>query len=293
MAPSLFSPDDKAAQFVAKGRRYYAQWTQAYERRNQGDLGKPKIHEVRMKALKSLDHPISVYAFVRVGNHPFTDSDEAPYENYVHAHGKVIICYWNFLAGDELRGRPERIWWSDIMAGSCDEMTERYKTSMKEVRAIWRVNIVNPETSGLIAWACRDQEALLKLTPPDPRFFALVGTVHGLGLGRMLSTYQQKFGRRQIVSVWVFPSHGKEGPALCWLLAEAPPPTARPQPAAVRKGIAEAETSAAKYQQDMTSSDPGMSLKGLPTTWGVAPCVAQAVAALDPEDGCQSVSRGV
>ncbi|KAK3311633.1 uncharacterized protein B0T15DRAFT_571965, partial [Chaetomium strumarium] len=102
--------------------------------------------------LDALGHPISDYALVRVGNAPFTDFDAAAYENYIHAHGEVVIYTSNFLEWDELRGRPERMWWSDIMAGSCDEVvTDRYGTSMKGVRAIWRVNIVNPETSGLIA----------------------------------------------------------------------------------------------------------------------------------------------
>jgi hypothetical protein len=32
-----------------------------------------------------------------------------------------------------------------------------YGTDMKELRAIWRVRITNPETSSLIEWACRGQ----------------------------------------------------------------------------------------------------------------------------------------
>ena len=79
-------------------------------------------------AFEEIGHPVSDYCFVYISNldHAPTNPSASPEpiaQNYVHVGGKALLCINNFAKRDRLRGRPERMFWSDMMANSCVEGT--------------------------------------------------------------------------------------------------------------------------------------------------------------------------
>jgi hypothetical protein len=88
-----------------------------------------------LAAMGEAGHPTSSYTPIRVHNlapfaPPNVDRPQSMYQNYVHVGGKAILCMNNFADRDGLWGRPERLYWSDLMAASCARVVG--------VEAIWR-----------------------------------------------------------------------------------------------------------------------------------------------------------
>lgn len=59
------------------------------------------------------------YVFVDVRHPGVGPRYEAPYQNYLYAERRSLLCINNFANRDHFYGTPERIFWSDIMAVSC------------------------------------------------------------------------------------------------------------------------------------------------------------------------------
>jgi hypothetical protein len=49
---------------------------------------------------------------------PSTVDPLSPYQNYIHKDGEVVLCMNNFAEQDGLWGRPERMYWSDLVANA-------------------------------------------------------------------------------------------------------------------------------------------------------------------------------
>lgn len=195
---------------------------------------------------------------------PVPRDEQVPYQNYVHAEGKAVLCLFNAASRDSMSGRPERIFWSDMMAFCCASVMRVTGGTMGGIEAIWRLSIKNkvfqsrPYT--LLVQMClvlrRPQVQYQPLTVPcyyqttqdvvrhvvvetpgrlefavrDDAFFALLAADNGKGVGRMLASYPGMFGRRLMTRVRVFRRQRTPMPGLCWLLDEVRPPSPPPPP---------------------------------------------------------------
>jgi hypothetical protein len=140
-----------------------------------------------------------------------------------------------------LDGQVHREHWSDLMAVSCSCVLDKGMQSparvggMANLVEIFRLNIVNPVTEGLISTIGsksvrpNDDEAPLTFGEDDDEFFALLGTDNGRGVARMLGTYPLMFGCKVIQKVLVGP--WSQPPNICWAVGElkgVPKPSPHP-----------------------------------------------------------------
>jgi hypothetical protein len=145
---------------VAKGRTIYAQLVRAVE--YHGDRFQP-LPEIAPYYYTTFDppsmpflfpetensiadagHPRGSYVFIDVNNSGhWAQPLQSPYQNYVHAEGKALLCMNNFANRDQLFMQPERIFWSDLMAVCCAQVMATHGGNMRGLEAIWRVTIKN------------------------------------------------------------------------------------------------------------------------------------------------------
>ncbi|KAL7960276.1 hypothetical protein V8C34DRAFT_303332 [Trichoderma compactum] len=155
-------------------------------------------------SIDGLGHPVDDYTLAVVTNTGKASAGgNPPYQNYIHTKGKAILCMSNYAEDDQLFGKSDRLFWSDLMAACfCKTMAE-YNGDLKGLEAIWRIKIVNQVTRQLIDKVCKDSNT--EFGPDDDEFYALLATDHGKGPSRMLSTYLQPFGRRFMTRIpWYF-----------------------------------------------------------------------------------------
>lgn len=149
--------------------------------------------------------------------------------NYVHSDGKAILCMFNYGEYDVNRPGPHGMFWSDVMAASCEEVVPRSGGSMATIETVWRLIIANDEAKTLIheIQTSRPQAGQnpVDLFPGDDHFFALLATNNGKGVARMLTAYPRYFGYKVISGARVF-----QGNHIYWMLKaseripEPPPP---------------------------------------------------------------------
>lgn len=95
-------------------------------------------------SLKQLGHPVTNCILAVVENTvKFVPEKEPPYQNYIHADGKAILCMNNLAKNDQLFGRPHRLFWSDLMAACFSQTMTAYGGGSEGLEAIWRIQIVN------------------------------------------------------------------------------------------------------------------------------------------------------
>ncbi|GAB1316350.1 hypothetical protein MFIFM68171_06560 [Madurella fahalii] len=178
------------------------------------------------KALAEDGHLGDDYVFAEVVNINLPGRSEAngrPYQNYVDANGKALLCISNFADRDRLFGRQERIFWSDLMALCCAKVMATHGGNMRGLQSIWRLTIANEFTQRVIKTICGDRMIPIEFDTGNTQFLALLTTIHGKGPGRMLSTYPDIFGRRLMSRVRVLPPDKEMSlPDLCWILEEVP-----------------------------------------------------------------------
>ncbi len=122
-----------------------------------------------------------------------------PYQNYVHAEGKAVLCMSNFSGRDRLFRQPGRIFWSDLVAVCCSRVMAAHGGSMKGLEAIWRMMITNNVgqtfrlfnallvdnlrqiTQNLINVVHEDSSAPVDFVAGEDNFFAFLATDHGRG----------------------------------------------------------------------------------------------------------------
>lgn len=71
------------------------------------------------------------------------EDQQTPYQNWVHAEGKAVLCVFNDATRDTLGERPERLFWSDLMAACCTRVMTLTNGDLSGLEAIWRWSISN------------------------------------------------------------------------------------------------------------------------------------------------------
>ncbi|KAL6691065.1 hypothetical protein J3F84DRAFT_352706 [Trichoderma pleuroticola] len=155
-------------------------------------------------SIDNLGHPVDDYALAVVTNTGKASADgNPPYQNYIHTKGKAILCMSNFAEYDQLFGKSDRLYWSDLMAACFSNAMAEYNGDLKGLAAIWRIKIVNQVTKQLIQTICKGLD--MEFGPKNDEFYALLATDHDKGPARMLSTYPHIFGRRFMTRIpWYF-----------------------------------------------------------------------------------------
>ncbi|RFU79797.1 hypothetical protein TARUN_2391 [Trichoderma arundinaceum] len=78
---------------------------------------------------------------------------------------------------DELFGMSDRLFWSDLMAICFSRTMTTYSDDPKCLEAIWRINIANEVTQGVIKTVCNGKQSV-ELKAGDDGFYALLATDH-------------------------------------------------------------------------------------------------------------------
>ncbi|UKZ82494.1 hypothetical protein TrVFT333_010283 [Trichoderma virens FT-333] len=150
------------------------------------------------RSVSGLGHPLTDYVLAVVAspdNVKFTSHTvEPPY----HDKGKAILCINNFAAQDQMFGKPDRLFWSDLMAACFSQTMTASDCDTNGLEAIWRINIVNQGTINVINTYCKGQAVVLGIK--NDGFYALLAT----GPARMLATYPHMFGSRFMAEVTSF-----------------------------------------------------------------------------------------
>jgi hypothetical protein len=93
----------------------------------------PGLNSAVKSAMVKAGHPLTNYVFIVVNNSnvelPGRETPQPPYQNFVHAQGEALLCISNFADRDEMFGRPERLFWSDLVAACCFRGTSKYELS--------------------------------------------------------------------------------------------------------------------------------------------------------------------
>ena len=92
------------------------------------------------RAITEAGHPTRDYVLILAGN---PGNRQWAYQNYVHKTGKAILCMNNYANRDLLLGRPEQIFWSDMMAVCHAQVVSDNGGKAENLEAIWRVFIKN------------------------------------------------------------------------------------------------------------------------------------------------------
>lgn len=132
---------------------------------------------------------------------------EGLYVNSFHHSGKAIACLHNDKQFDDI---TTRMFWSDIFYNQYRLFIDEYTNDvrMTDLEAIWRMNIINPDTQNVIK-ACiphGTNEPCYEFRDNTRQFFALLGTPNATGIVRMLREYPGAFGRKTIDTIRVFPN---------------------------------------------------------------------------------------
>lgn len=78
--------------------------------------------EATEAAMTDLGHPVGGQVFVDVHSRGLPNAageytwGDAPDQNYVHEHGRTILCMSNFADRDKWYGTPRRTFWDDCLA---------------------------------------------------------------------------------------------------------------------------------------------------------------------------------
>ncbi|KAK2612590.1 hypothetical protein QQS21_001361 [Conoideocrella luteorostrata] len=187
----------------------------------------PSISEREVEALHDTGYLNDEFVLIFVCNSGATDA-VPPYQNYIDASGKSMLCCYNYAEKDRFNGQSEQIFWSDLMAVCYHTVMRQHGQSTKNLETVWRISIKNEITKGVIKRFVSKPRSV-KYFELGTEFFALLGTVNGSGVARMLATYPQMFGRRIIARVGVF-RHNADQSALCWHLEPAPEPVPKIAP---------------------------------------------------------------
>ncbi len=149
------------ANLVTKGRALYNQLLEAVSRTDTQAKSLPEISphyeldidasdgtflsDPTANAITEAGHPTSEYVFIQAGNPPAGNSStqQYAYQNYVHKKGKAILCMNNYAVRDSLLGRPEQIFFSDMVAVCYSRVVSDYGGEATSLEAIWRVFIDN------------------------------------------------------------------------------------------------------------------------------------------------------
>ncbi|KAM5364075.1 hypothetical protein ACJZ2D_011692 [Fusarium nematophilum] len=148
--------------------------------------------------------PEDGYILVQVNSTRPGASTTAPYLNYIHQDGRAIMCAFNFRNLDHTP-RVQQMKWTDVLAASCVEVLgnqNRTADTMVALSSVWRMNITNGQTQGLIgklASRNRSADAPFEIHENEPLFFALLASDHGRGVASMLADYPWMFGFKTIV----------------------------------------------------------------------------------------------
>lgn len=231
--------------------------------------------------LRGAGHPLTDYAFIVVCNLPSALTAHiaklhGPYQNYAHTGGKTLLCIDNDASRDALFGQKgvRRLFMSDALAETCawgvlglpkttmlnkgdrtdhSVVTKKYGADWRDLEAIWRINVQNQQTRGLVAAICGDRTDPQDFPAGDDKFFALLGSPNGKAACRMLTTYPDMFGRKSISRVRVFPIGSQRAQLnICWFLEKAPsPPTPPPAPATPDRPLSRRE--ARQYRRRLAS----------------------------------------
>lgn len=101
------------------------------------------INYSTIKSLNEEGHPSDNHLLVQVINPgPYRIGvKEPPYMNYFNGEGKVLLCINNSAVRDQFFGRPERIYWPDLMAVGCSRAMTVSGGSINGLEGIWRISI--------------------------------------------------------------------------------------------------------------------------------------------------------
>ncbi|KAH6617558.1 hypothetical protein F5144DRAFT_551992 [Chaetomium tenue] len=188
-------------------------------------------------AFNDAGHPVTNYILVAVRNLPSPLTAHIaklhdPYQNFAHTGGKALLCMDNDASRDALFGQKGvgRLYMSDALA---ETFAREHGADWRDLEAIWRMNVQNQQTRGLVAALFGDRTDPQDFPAGDDSFFALLGSPNGKAVCRMLATYPDMFGRKSISKVRVFPIGSRRVQLnICWFLEKAPsPPTPTPSPA--------------------------------------------------------------
>ncbi|WKT46708.1 hypothetical protein QSH57_011582 [Fusarium oxysporum f. sp. vasinfectum] len=112
----------------------------------------------------------------------------APYSNYVHEEGRVIMSA-SCVEALSLSGRA---------------------ANLAALTSIWRISIDNKQTQtiiGMLRAIHKSTGGPFKVTPAaDDLFFALLESDHGRGVASLLIEYPWMFGFKTITSATIFPA---------------------------------------------------------------------------------------
>ncbi|KAL5595068.1 hypothetical protein FOVSG1_008757 [Fusarium oxysporum f. sp. vasinfectum] len=180
--------------------------------------------------LANHSEPQNGYILVNVDSTTPDPRQPAPYSNYVHEEGRVIMCMFNYRYFDP-RPRSEQMKWADTMAASCVEALSLSgrAANLAALTSIWRISIGNKQTQtiiGMLRAIHKSTGGPFEVTPAaDDLFFALLESDHGKGVASLLIEYPWMFGFKTITSATIFPVP-TGSPSLYWRpepLAERPP----------------------------------------------------------------------
>ncbi|KAM0252825.1 hypothetical protein ACHAQJ_007564 [Trichoderma viride] len=104
-------------------------------------------------SLLKLGHPVYDYYLALIDNtvqYSTQPQQEPPYQNYFHADGKTMLCMNNFAERDQLFGKTNRIFWSDLMAVCFSRAMMVSHGNTNCLEAIWRLVITNRDTHAVL-----------------------------------------------------------------------------------------------------------------------------------------------
>ncbi|QPH03757.1 hypothetical protein C2857_000127 [Epichloe festucae Fl1] len=186
------------------------------------------LDDCDLAAFHDAEVPTNGYKFCQVRN---LDNDQAQgiYQMYIQKKGEAIVCTDNRSDRDILT--TSRLFFSDLLAIAFQNAVSTSGNSSKNLETIWRIWVENLDTRMVINHICPIEGTTRDIDTSDDDFFALLGTVNGKTIPRMLATYPQYFGRRIVTKARVINHRGRQFPSICWFLKEAPTkePTKRQQ----------------------------------------------------------------
>ncbi|MCJ1244504.1 hypothetical protein MMC30_001702 [Trapelia coarctata] len=157
------------------------------------------------------------------------------YTNTYCPQGKLIICDNNEKETES--GKLPQLFWSDVVFAIWKEQCEKAGLPVSDLDYIFRNNVINTETRGIIEHAyqkfrpgtsTKEEATWLPSGNTEEGFLALLGSPNGYGVARFLLEHETALGRKTVARVVTQDAVNPDNPGfalqeMVWILDEVLP----------------------------------------------------------------------